>query len=100
MIIYTTDTVKRYKDYPNECQEWCKAKDVLALQSKLDDALSLAVKLLDIVSNTDAVYPDELEDWGQELRHIKHRVGTGRKDRTGKVYIGKDRKIEKVVWDD
>ena len=70
------------------------------LQGKLDDALSLAVKLLDIVSNTDAVYPDELEDWGQELRHIRHRVGTGRKDRTGKVYIGKDRKIEKVVWDD
>ena len=47
------------------------------LQGKLDDALSLAVKLLDIVTNTDAVYPDELEDMGQELRHIKTRVGEG-----------------------
>ena len=34
------------------------------LQGKLDDALSLAVKLLDIVSNTDAVYPDDLEAMG------------------------------------
>ena len=47
------------------------------LQGKLDDALSLAVKLLDIESNTDAVYPDELEDMGQELRHIKCRKGKG-----------------------
>jgi hypothetical protein len=70
------------------------------LQSKLDDALILAAQLLDVITNTDAAYPDDLEDWGQELRHIKHRVGTGRKDRTGKVYIGKDRKIEKVVFDD
>ena len=28
MIIYTTDTVSRHKDYPNECQEWCKYSDV------------------------------------------------------------------------
>ncbi len=28
MIIYTTDTVSRHKDYPNECQEWYKCSDV------------------------------------------------------------------------
>jgi len=87
--------------YSLSCELFQKTFDEnKTLQSKLDDALSLAVKLLDIVSNTDAVYPDELEDMGQELRHIKRRVGTGMKDRTGMVYIGKDRKIEKVVWDD
>jgi len=64
----------------NECKKVCHSynKDCAeCLQSKLDDALSLAVKLLDIVSNTDAVYPDELEDMGQELRHIKCRKGEG-----------------------
>jgi hypothetical protein len=52
-------------------------EEITTLKSKLDDALSLAVKLLDIVSNTDAVYPDELEDMGQELRHIRTRVNHG-----------------------
>ena len=34
MIIYTTDTVSRHKDYPNECQEWCKYSDVDKLEKE------------------------------------------------------------------
>ena len=47
------------------------------LKSKLDDALILAAQLLDVITNTDAAYPDDLEDWGQELRHIRTRKGNG-----------------------
>jgi hypothetical protein len=48
------------------------------LQSKLDDALSLAVKLLDVITYDGGhITADDLEAMGQELRHIKCRKGKG-----------------------
>lgn len=48
------------------------------LQVKLDDALSLAVKLLDVITYDGGhMTADDLEAMGQELRHIKCRKGKG-----------------------